>query len=315
MCLQNFQSFSDEFSKVHALALAIIDFVANVGVVVLEDVQHWQNLPVVRDQRLPDHVAGLHQGLDDLQNGADDDRVPGVQCRLQRDDELRHHRQDLRAALLEHVVDALNGQEAVRLLLLPRAVEEDRQVVVEVQLLDVDLPSDSPAANGAVHDGDGQIAAVVEDSELRRGIRSRSRSTGLRWRRRQAAGYTAEANEGRVHCAGTVVAASQPCAGHAQGRGRGASLQGAALSRLDLHVLPGIWGQVGGEVSHAGVGAEGGHAVKLGVFDALGTIAVDDLRQRIVKHQRRGGARRLRLTDGRRHGWWSRTAEPFGCSP
>ena len=41
--------------------------------------------------------------------------------------------------VLEHVEDTLDGEEAVRLLLLAEAVEEDGEVVMVVQLLDVQL--------------------------------------------------------------------------------------------------------------------------------------------------------------------------------
>ena len=41
--------------------------------------------------------------------------------------------------VLKHVENTLHGEEAVRLLLLAQAVEEDGEVVVVVELLDVDL--------------------------------------------------------------------------------------------------------------------------------------------------------------------------------
>lgn len=71
----------------------------------------------------------------------------------------------LGAALLEHVEDALHGEEPVRVLLLADALEEDGQVVMVVQLLDLYLPVD--AILGAVLDGDGEVAAVVETTEFR----------------------------------------------------------------------------------------------------------------------------------------------------
>eukprot|EP00446_Apocalathium_sp_SHHI-4_P032034 CAMPEP_0177243010 /NCGR_PEP_ID=MMETSP0367-20130122/49112_1 /TAXON_ID=447022 ORGANISM="Scrippsiella hangoei-like, Strain SHHI-4" /NCGR_SAMPLE_ID=MMETSP0367 /ASSEMBLY_ACC=CAM_ASM_000362 /LENGTH=239 /DNA_ID=CAMNT_0018694663 /DNA_START=85 /DNA_END=800 /DNA_ORIENTATION=- len=200
MNFQHLKGLCDNAAKIHVLALVVVDLVTNVEIVVNEDVEHRQELPEVGHQSFADHVTGQHQGLEDLQHGANDHRVPGVQGRLQWDDELRHNRKDLRAALLEHVVDALDGQEAVGLLLLARAVEEDGQVVVVVQLLDVDLPSDLPAAASAVEDGDGQIAAVVEDTELATGAPAASTT----------ARDTADADERRVHGAKAVAAAAQP---------------------------------------------------------------------------------------------------------
>ena len=52
-------------------------------------------------------------------------RVARVEGRLDRDDQLRDDGQDLGAAVLEHVEDALDGAEAVRLLLLAEAVKKD----------------------------------------------------------------------------------------------------------------------------------------------------------------------------------------------
>ena len=55
------------------------------------------------------------------------------------DDELGDDREDLRAAVLQHVVDALAREELVRVGVLAQAVEKQRQVVVVVQLLDLNL--------------------------------------------------------------------------------------------------------------------------------------------------------------------------------
>ena len=77
-------------------------------------------------------------------------------------------RQDLGPPLIEHVLHALHGQEAVGVLLLPDPVEEDGQVVVEVQLLDVDLPVDDVLHPLVLH-GHRQVVALVELPELRVG--------------------------------------------------------------------------------------------------------------------------------------------------
>mmetsp|Transcript_76045 Transcript_76045/g.213209 ORF Transcript_76045/g.213209 Transcript_76045/m.213209 type:complete len:352 (+) Transcript_76045:283-1338(+) len=163
--LQDLQGLVDQLAQVQALPLAVVEPVAQVEVVGLVDVEHWQHLSVVRDQCLADHICGLHQRLQDLQDGAHDDGVAGVQRRLDRNNELRHHGQDLRAATLEHVVHALHGEEAVGVLLLPGAIEEDGQVVVVVELLDVHLPRDL-VRGPAVRDLHGQVPAVVRAPEL-----------------------------------------------------------------------------------------------------------------------------------------------------
>jgi hypothetical protein len=66
-------------------------------------------------------------------------RTPGVQGVLDGDDELWDDGKDLGAAVVKHVVHTLPGQEPVRLLLLPQAVEEQGQVVVKVQFGDLHL--------------------------------------------------------------------------------------------------------------------------------------------------------------------------------
>lgn len=83
---------------------------------------------------------------------------------LDGDDELRDDWEHLGASLVEHVEHALHGQESVWVLLLPNALEEDGQVMVVVQLLNFHFPVDSVL--GTVLDGDGEVASVVETSEL-----------------------------------------------------------------------------------------------------------------------------------------------------
>lgn len=58
---------------------------------------------------------------------------------LDGDDELRDDGQDLGAAVLQHVMDSLAGQDLVRMGGLAQAVEEQRQEVVVVQLVDFHL--------------------------------------------------------------------------------------------------------------------------------------------------------------------------------
>lgn len=63
-----------------------------------------------------------------------------LQCKtsrrtLDRDDQLRDHRQHFRAGVDQHVLDTLFRQECVWLLDFAKPVEENREVVVEVQLV------------------------------------------------------------------------------------------------------------------------------------------------------------------------------------
>ena len=55
-------------------------------------------------------------------------------------DELRHDRQDLlRASFRQQVLDPVNREEDVRVVGLPEAVEQQRQVVVVVEAVDRNL--------------------------------------------------------------------------------------------------------------------------------------------------------------------------------
>lgn len=55
------------------------------------------------------------------------------------DDELGDDGQDLGAPVLEHVVDPLAGEELIGVHSLTQPVEEQREVVVVVELLDLHL--------------------------------------------------------------------------------------------------------------------------------------------------------------------------------
>ena len=79
--LEEFEGFADEVAQVESFALAVLYLVAYVGVVIPENVQDGQNLPIVRHQGLPDHLPRQHQLLDHLQHRSDDLGVPGVQGR------------------------------------------------------------------------------------------------------------------------------------------------------------------------------------------------------------------------------------------
>jgi O-acetylhomoserine/O-acetylserine sulfhydrylase-like pyridoxal-dependent enzyme len=58
----------DEIAKNHALALVVHNTVADVDVLVFENVEHGQNLAVVGHQSLADHLAGDNQLLYHLQH-------------------------------------------------------------------------------------------------------------------------------------------------------------------------------------------------------------------------------------------------------
>ena len=196
--LEQLQGLLNQVAEIVALALAVVDLVAHVEVFGLEQVHDGQDLSVVRNQRLADGVGAGDEGLQDLQRDGDDLGVSRVQRGLDGDDQLRNHRQHLGAALVEHVEDALHSEESVRVDLFADALEEDRQVVVVVELLYVHFPVDLILR--AVLNGHRQVASVVEQTELAHGDGSwlhRSSARLLRHRLllglEQAGGLAAEA--------------------------------------------------------------------------------------------------------------------------
>lgn len=62
-----------------------------------------------------------------------------VQLTLYGDDELRDDRQDFGATVLQHVVYTLPGEEVVWVGCLTQTIEEERQVVVIIQLFNLHL--------------------------------------------------------------------------------------------------------------------------------------------------------------------------------
>jgi hypothetical protein len=78
---------------------------------------------------------------------------------------LRDDREDLGTTLLEHVEDSLNSEESIRVLLLTDTLEEDREVVMVVELLDFNLPVDTVLRS--MLNGDWEISTIIEASEFR----------------------------------------------------------------------------------------------------------------------------------------------------
>ena len=61
------------------LSLTVINFIAGANVAIFVQVEDWKNLPVVGHQGLSDHLAGLHELLQDLEDDGDDLSVSGVE--------------------------------------------------------------------------------------------------------------------------------------------------------------------------------------------------------------------------------------------
>lgn len=59
--------------------MAVLDFITAVAIAVSEDIENGEDLPVVGDQGLADHVSAEDKFLDDFEHDCDDFRVSGVQ--------------------------------------------------------------------------------------------------------------------------------------------------------------------------------------------------------------------------------------------
>lgn len=55
--LEQFQGLSDEVAQVESFSLAVFDLIADAGVVVAEDVEDGQDLPIVGHQCFSDHLT------------------------------------------------------------------------------------------------------------------------------------------------------------------------------------------------------------------------------------------------------------------
>ena len=166
MSLERLQRLLDQIANILALLLAIVDTVAAVQVHVLESVQNGQDLAVVWYERLADMIGAHDKMLKHLERRADDRSAASVKRVLDRDYKLRYNRQDLAAAVFEHVVYALPRKELVRMRRLAEAVEEERQVVMVVQFFNLDLPRDTVALSVVIK-RNREIATLVKLAKSR----------------------------------------------------------------------------------------------------------------------------------------------------
>ena len=83
---------------------------------------------------------------------------------LNWNNQLRNHGQHFGTTFLEHVENALDGQEAVGILFFSDSLKENGEIVVIVKLHHVDLPLDFVL--GSVLNGDRQVTSIVETSEF-----------------------------------------------------------------------------------------------------------------------------------------------------
>lgn len=110
--LKELQGVLDEVAQVLLLLLPVVNVVANVLVLRLEDVEDGQQLAVVGHQGLSNQasalqaVVGLHKALQHLERSDHDLGNARVEGGLDRDNELRNDGQDLGASHVQHVIPA-----------------------------------------------------------------------------------------------------------------------------------------------------------------------------------------------------------------
>ena len=79
--LEHFECLLDEVTEVLLLALRVVDVVAHVQVIGLEEVHDGQNLAIVGHEGLADGVAARDESLQDVEGRRDDFFIAGVQGR------------------------------------------------------------------------------------------------------------------------------------------------------------------------------------------------------------------------------------------
>lgn len=159
MDLEQLEGLLDQVSQQQHLTLAVVDLVADAYLAPLKDVEHRQNLPEVRNQRLAHRRVAAHEHLEDLQRDRNNFGVPRIQSILDVNDQSGQDGRDSLTARIEEVNSALHGKEAVGLVLLPDSLNKHGQVAVQIHLLDVYLPVD--LVGRLVLDRDREVAAVV----------------------------------------------------------------------------------------------------------------------------------------------------------
>lgn len=90
--------------------------------------------------------------------------VSGVQSGLDRDNKLRNNREDLSSTLFKHVTDTLDGQETVGVNLFTDSFEEDRKIMMVIELRNINFPVD--LILGSMLNSNGQISTVIESTEF-----------------------------------------------------------------------------------------------------------------------------------------------------
>jgi len=145
--------------------LVIFDLITKIGVLGFIKIEDGQKLSVVRNKGLTDHFTTSNELLKNLKSDLDDISVSGIQSSLNGDNKLGNDGENLGSTSLEHFISSHNGEESVGIHLFSETVNENRKVVVVVQLFWADLPL-------GLRDGtlvinlNGEVTSVVIPSEF-----------------------------------------------------------------------------------------------------------------------------------------------------
>ena len=98
--------------------------------------------------------------MQDFKGDSNNFWVSGVQSSLNWDNQLRNDWENLGTTFLEHVEDTLDSKESIWINLLSDTLEENRKVMMVIQLLDVDFPVDFVL--WSMFNGNRKISSIVE---------------------------------------------------------------------------------------------------------------------------------------------------------
>jgi len=154
----------NEITKVVSFSLRVINLVAHVQVLGFEEVHDWKNLSVVWHKSFSNCITACNKSLQDFKGNSNNLGVTSVQGSLNRDNQLWNDWEDLGTSDFEEIEDTLDGKESVGINLFADTLEENGEIVMVVELLSVDFPTDFILRT--VFNCNGEVTSVVEESKL-----------------------------------------------------------------------------------------------------------------------------------------------------
>mmetsp|Transcript_17748 Transcript_17748/g.42901 ORF Transcript_17748/g.42901 Transcript_17748/m.42901 type:complete len:252 (-) Transcript_17748:157-912(-) len=156
----------DKVPHVAPLPLGVVDHVAEVQVLVLENVEDRKQHSIVRHQPLANPKVRIDHRLEDLESDADDFRVVGNERVSDMFDDLGEIGEDAERACGCQVQDPAPCEKLVRFLLLEQPLKQDGEVEIVVQRIGVLGPQEVVVQAAGPH-GRGEVAAVKQAPQQR----------------------------------------------------------------------------------------------------------------------------------------------------